>query len=260
MKKVLNILLVTSFAASGYAALGDVVASFPAPADFPLALARATNDSYMWVFCNTSPYNVYRISASTGSVYESFVLASGTYTRGLTYEVGGYLYYGNYSTDYIYKVSYASPSSVISSYPAGGDMHGGLALQATGDGGSGGTDIFWADDSPTTVTRLNRTTGSFVSSFSVLGCGDIAYDWRNEIVWGGTSSPGIIYGYSTSGSLITSFAAPSSYPFAMTYYGQYLWVGTTEGSIPHHIFQIHCPVLNVNVTPSSLGKVKALYK
>lgn len=86
---------------------------------------------------------------------------------------------------------------------------------------------------------------------------DVAWDWRNKLVWGGWGSPGVVYGWNTSGSLVATFSMPSPHPYALTYRGQYLWVECTKPS--HYIYKVHCPY-NVDVTPSSIGKVKAIFK
>jgi hypothetical protein len=54
----------------------------------------------------------------------------------------------------------------------------------------------------------------------------------------------------------TSFAAPAGYPYGMAYYGQYLWVGCDGND---YVYRVHCPY-NVDVTPSSVGKVKAIFE
>ena len=84
---------------------------------------------------------------------------------------------------------------------------------------------------------------------------DIAYDWRNHLIWGGYNSR-TVYGFTTNGSLRASFNMPSvvTYVRGMAYQGQYLWVSTSNSMI----YQIHCPQ-NLSVAPASLGKIKAIY-
>lgn len=246
--------------ATAFGALGDVITSFAAPTSYPIALARAPNADYTWVYCNNSPYNVYQFQATTGSVITSYNFF-GSSTRGLSYQYGGYLFIGNSSTDYIYRTNANSIGSIYSSYAANMDMYGGLAVKGTGDGGSGATEIYSCDNSPSTVYLHNITTGSITGSWNPSAAiYDIAWDWRNNLVWGGytSGSNSIIYGYNTAGSLAATFTLPASAALGMAYYGQYLWIGTTTGT--HRIWQVHCPTIpGVGIAPTSLGKVKALY-
>lgn len=259
----------------------QVVTSFPSPADYPIALARGANDAHMWVFCNSPPYNIYRINAETGSVYESVASPWGTGTRGLTYAAGGYLYVADYHAGQIYVVHYRNLRSVISSFPAGYPYVMGLALKATGDGGVGG-DALWAamvppladnrkgvggrsyrarprSDWPWAVYLHKRTTGSIISSFwPKLGVNDVAWDWRNDILWGGGAA---LAGYKPTGSYVGSFwfyrGFSKRYLVGMCYFNQYLWASATWPVA--EILKIHCP-LGIAVEPASLGKVKAIYR
>jgi hypothetical protein len=256
MKNGLTVLFATLLAATvAFGALGDVVASFAAPASNPLALARPTNVAYLWVYCNTSPYLTWRVHGTTGSIYGSWV--TGSYTRGLTYEYGGYLYRGNTSTDYIYRCSSSNPTSIYSSYPAGHDMYSGLALEA-GAGGSSPTAMYSSSPSPAYIWRHNYSTGSIYSSFAASIPCDPAWDYNNKLIWAGNYSTHYIYGYYANGSLVASFASPANYPWGLTYYGNYLWVSTTIGT--NRIWQVHVPTFTSSISPASMGKIKAMYK
>jgi hypothetical protein len=264
MKKTLMAFAaVMCVAAMAYGALGDIVASYRAPATYPLAAARANNSAYMWMYCNSSPYNIYRIHADTGSVYGSYV-KDGSATRGMAYSYGGapsgsYLWIANYSTDYVHMCDY-STGSTYNSWSAGGHDPYGLAPQATADGGHNPLSIISTDTSPTYTWRHNPMTGSILGSFNHGGtyAYDCAWDWRNQLVWGGYGSPGVVRGWTLTGSVFASFTVPNTYPYAITYWGQYLFIGCT---IPnHYCYKVHCPILpGSGVAPSSVGKVKALF-
>ena len=269
MRKVLFLTAaLTLSAAFAFGALGDIVASFPAPANYPIALAVPNNyTNYLWVYCNNSPYRVYRVSGTTGSIFSFFYPLYGDKTRGLTYSYGGggglpagsYLWMGNYQNDNIYRCRYTDglPYAVI---PAYHDMYGGLAVRATGDGGRTPALMLSSDDNPATVYRQSLTSGSIYNAFyPSAGLYDLAWDWRNGIVWTGCFS-NKVYGYTESGSLVTSFELPVSYPIGFAYTTNYLWVSTTSGS--QRIWQIHCPEFtdNTNVVPASVGKIKATFR
>ena len=247
-----------------WGALGDVVGSFPAPANYPLAAARPNNDAYLWLYCNTSPYYIYQVHALTGVIAASYPSPYTSATRGLAYSYGGlpsgsYLWIGKYTSPYEYSMTNYANGSIYASFAPGHSLYG-LAPQATADGGYNPLSIITAYTSPNYVWLHHPTTGSIMSSFpkSQLAY-DIGWDWRNNVVWGGYGSPGIMYAWNTSGSLMTSFAAPAPYPYAVVYHAQYLWVGcTTPG---HHIYRIHCPLIpNLNIAPASVGRVKAMFK
>jgi len=263
MKKTVVIILALALTAgAAYAVLGQIVASWPSPANSPIAAARPNNSAYFWLYCNTSPYRIWHVHADTGSIYSSYVSPFTSRTRGLTYNYGGggglpsgsYLWIGNYSTDRIYRCSY-STGSIYASIPANHDMYGGLAVMATADGGRGPTHMLSSDSSPAMTWRQSLTSGSIYNSFATTGVYDIAWDWRNKLVWHRSGTR--IYGRTTTGSVVASFSFTKGPALAFSYFGQYLWLGSTTGY--HRIFKIHCPI-NVSVTPTSVGKVKAIFK
>jgi len=109
---------------------------------------------------------------------------------------------------------------------------------------------------PNSTVYYMTTTGSIARSHTANTLlYDIAYDWRNKLVWGGQND-GYVYGFTTTGSRVASFRKPTGNVYGITYHGQYLWVGGTSG----YIYRQHCPVLNVGIAPSSMGKIKAMYK
>ncbi|MGD8719956.1 MAG: hypothetical protein PVH29_14190, partial [Candidatus Zixiibacteriota bacterium] len=134
MTKMLLVIGATlALAGAAFGSLGSVVASWPAPGDFPVALARPSNPTYLWVFCRSEPYNIWRTDANNGSIYSSFVSPRGHETQGLTYRYGGYLYVGDYDTDSCYVCDYTN-GSVHYSFELGHDLSGGMALEC----GAGG--------------------------------------------------------------------------------------------------------------------------
>jgi hypothetical protein len=250
------ILALTSGAA--FADMGDVVASFAAPYPAPIALAHANDATQMWLFCNknTSGWRIFRVHHATGSIYSSFVSPCGQYTRGLTYEDPGYLWVGEFNARCAYRCRSAS-GSVLYSWAANHGVSG-LALKAGGDGGVNHDGLF-VNAVGTTTWRHRTTDGSIISSFSYTPAldGDLAWDWRNELAWGGNASDNYVYGCTTAGTVAASFASPATNPQGMCYYGEYLWIGVN--SSPYYIYQVHCPN-NVAVGPASLGRVKAVFK
>jgi hypothetical protein len=269
MKKAVIVTLGLALAAAAaYGALGSVVHSFAAPATYPIALGVPNNyTSFLWVYCNSSPYRIYQLQGTTGSVVASYTSPQGSYTRGLTYSyngggglpTGSYLWMGNSSTDRIYRCNYSN-GSVYASIPANHDMYGGIAAMATADGGNAPTYMMSNDTSPAMMYRQSLTSGSIYSSWtSNSNTYDLAWDWRNQIIWTGDAG-NRVYGWRTNGSLVTSFTIPNNYPLGFCYTSNYLWVACTIGSPAHYIYQIHCPQTNIGVSPSSVGKIKTLFR
>ena len=264
---IFGVALLALAAGAVFARLGDVVASFPAPANNPIALAfrGMTSPYYIYVYCHTSPYRIYKLDAVNGSVYSSFISPQGPYTRGLTYSYGGggglptgnYLWMGNYSTDRIYRCN-PENGSVYASVPANHDVSGGLAVTAFGNGGYQPTFMLSSDTSPRYVFRQSLTSGSVYSSFApAQALYDLAWEWPNLLMWGGNTG-NRVYAYTTTGRFIESFAMPVNNVIGFTYRSQYLYLGTTTGS--HRIWVIHCPNNRSAVHPASLGRVKALFR
>jgi hypothetical protein len=256
-------LAVTAVPAFGY--LGQVVNSFPAPEHYPIALAIANNWDYLWVFCNTGRYRIYRIHHTSGSINQSYTSPQGQYTRGLTYSTGGgvglpdgqYLWMGNYSNDYVYRCRY-SDGYPYTFFPARHDMSGGLAAMAIADGGRRPNYMASSSFSPHRIYQQSLTNGSIYRSFVPAAvCYDLAWDWRNMLIWTGWTG-NRVYGYRSTGSLVASFTAPVYNPLGFCYNGQYLWVSTTSN---HYIYRIHCPYpLNSGIEPASMGRVKASFR
>jgi hypothetical protein len=257
-KILLPALILAGTFGAAFAGLGDVAASFPAPYRGPIALAHANNATQMWLFCNqnTSGWRIFLVHHASGSVYSSFVSACREYTRGLTYEDPGYLWVGNYNDRRVYRCRSVN-GSVLYSWAAN---HGvaGMALKARGDGGVNQDGLF-VNAVATTTWRHRTSDGSIISSFTYTPAlyGDLAWDWRNKLVWGGDANTNCVYGCTTGGTVLASFRSPAVNPQGLCYYGQYLWVGTN--SSPYYVYRVHCPN-TVGVAPASLGRVKALFK
>lgn len=254
-------LALTASFAFGY--LGQVVNSFPAPARTPLALGRANNDNYMWVYCNNDAGTVHRINANTGIVLSSFNSVAGIATRGLTYSFGGggglphgnYLWMGSTWAYHIYRCNHLN-GSVYASFPTYANGFAGLAVKASADGGYLPTCMLSSNPVAYRIYHKNLITGSIQSVFvSAHRPFDLAWDWRNEIIWTGWAG-NVVDGYSTTGSLVVSFSMPADYPRGFCYFRRYLWVTTLQGN---RIWKIHCPS-TVGVEPASMGRIKAAFR
>lgn len=267
MKKAIALALVLSAAPAAFAALGDVVASWPSPERIPLGLACGPKTSQMWVYCNEWPCYIYHVHADTGSVYGSFLHYDGqNNVRGLSFSYGGpapysgdYLWVGDVDNRCVY-MSDPTTGRTYLSYPLSFAPNG-LAVEATGDGGLAPKAMF-AEEAVLRchIYRLQLTTGSVMSSFlfDTPYARDLAYDWRNGLVWTTWDKEGPVVGCDpASGSIKASFPSPPGKPGAFTYRGEYLWIGTFGDS--DNIYKVHCPG-GIGVAPASLGRVKALFR
>ena len=241
----------TAAAAISFAALGDVTASFLAPAPFPLAIEKGAADNALYIFSNTPPYLIWRTHALTGAVVASYPSPRGTTTRGLSW-LGTDLIVGDDYNHYVYRFA-AATGSVYGSWPAGHDVQG---LATDGLLGSGSR-VFATSIYPYNRVWSHTTAGSVVASFEVDANTDCAWDYVNDLVWVNCTEDNYVKGFNIAGSLISSFAAPANVPWGLAFYGGYLWVGTTSGT--HRIWRIHCPAFT-SITPASLGRVKAIYQ
>jgi hypothetical protein len=254
MKKCLILTLVMLVAVSvAYGTLGSVVRSFSIPGGNSGGSGRSNGYLYSTDY---SPGTIYRMNPTSGSVVTSYAAAGGSNTRGLAYQWGGYLWQNKaYTSPYVIYRTNEANGSRYNSYALPTSVTHGSAVLATGDGGEGVSRILVSSYAATSTVYYMTTTGSIARSHS---CNtylyEIAYDWRNRLIWGGMND-GYVYGFTTNGSRVTSFQKPSGNVYSITYHGQYLWVAGTSGLF----YQIHCPG-NVNVQPTSLGKIKAIYE
>jgi len=255
---VIGFLCALTCAGVATADLGSVVRSWPLTGD-PVAVAVSGSE----VFVNSQSGSgfIYIYNRTTGSLVRSFVAVGGTYCRGLTYASGGHLWqlYINYPSLYRVYDTNATNGSIYRWWDVNDQYNNGLAALCTGDGGINTTRL---------ITPYNRTTGrrmyyrllsngSIANSHSISNSlQDVAYDWRNSIVWGGDPNTTVrtVYGFSTTGSLVATFTSPNSWVRGAGYYGEYLYLAAAR-----FLYVIHCPG-NLYVAPSSLGKVKALFR
>ena len=254
MKKCLIVTVVTLCAAGmAFADLGSVVNSFAIPGSACAGLGRS--NTYLYT-TNYSQSRIYRVNPTSGSVYNSFSAVGGSNTRGLAYQFGGYLWQNKaYTSPYTIYRTNEGTGSVYNSYSLPTSLTHGSAPLATGDGGEGTTRIILSSYGVPGTIYYMTTTGSIASSHTVSqALYEIAYDWRNQLIWGGMNTT-TVYGFTTTGSLKASFTKPTGNIYGITYHGQYLWVAGTSGLI----YQIHCPN-NVGIAPTSMGKIKAMFE
>jgi hypothetical protein len=266
MKGIRLLVMVAVVSAAPAAAyLGEVVASFNAPANLPSALAASGDSVYVYCYGRFAPpwFYIFRLDSSTGSRLDAFQSPFENYTSGLGYEYGGYLWISRYNPAYVARCN-ASTGSVYSSFPVTQhSLGGGIACQGDPTRPGTLTAIISCGASPYLCTR-HRTTGSLLGSFATAPrYYDPAWDYRNGVIWfpAYETPTRRVYAYTTAGSLAASFALPSSsyVPGGAAYAENYLYVSNT-GNPPYIVYKIHCPSIWQRVTGTSIGRVKALFR
>jgi len=243
------------FVAAGTAlgALGTVVGSFPIPERDCAGLARANDVLFS---CNPPRSMIYRCNYLNGSITGSFPASGGIYASGLAYQSGGYLWQNQcLAKPFAVYVKNALNGSVYHSYSLAYQYTTGTAPLATGDGGEGTSYIILSNYYYLRPRFYYMTTNGSITGERPVSqpLFDVAYDWRNRIIWGGRDGP-FVYGYDMGGGFVTSFRAPVANVYGITYHGQYLWVAGNRG----YIYRIHCPGPS-GVRPTSMGKIKAIF-
>lgn len=240
--KYVKLVLVVLVPLAAWGAFGDIIASFPAPANSPMALAYT--GGYLYCFCDTSPYRIYRMNPANGAVLSSFTSTAGTNTRGLEWD-GAYLAFGNTSTHYLYRATTA------------GSVNNSFACASMGNGLAYGGGYYWVSNSNDRIYRVNgsgSTLSSFTTAFEPY---DLAYAGSVLIV--GSHNPSHrLHKLTTTGSVLETSPAPANFPWGATYDGTYLWVSTTTGT--NRIWKLGAGNVTTAVAPSSFGRVKAAYR
>jgi hypothetical protein len=264
MKAVMAWAAIALVAANAFAALGTLVGSFPAPWGEPRGLA--ISGSYLYVIDDgfSHPSWVYLLNPTNGSIASSFPCIQSTHgNNGLAYVEGYGLFEGCTWDNLVYRVN-PTTGSLLGSWSAGQVAYG-LAPYGTGEYGAGATALLDYSNLSMMTSRVLvqvLTTGSVVRSFTFTNniCrNDIAYDWRNGLMWLPISN--YVWGYNAaSGSLVRSFTTTAgNNNISAAYAGEYLYVGTGSGSTTRMIWKYHCPA-NLTVAPASIGSVKALFR
>jgi hypothetical protein len=247
-------LAVALVAATAQAYLGQVLGSYRSPAGSNTrGLARAVG--ILYVMNGNNRAALYRVKPFTGSIFSWYLLPWTGQNSGLAFSTPSYLWIGRLDNDRVYRVDETS-GAVYSSWAAGHDPYG-LAPWCTGDGGTGTSYLFSTDDAPSRLYIHRLSNGSVVNSTSLVNSSrcDCAYDWRNNLIW--RARAGSIYGVAPSGAVAASFRSPAGDPRGLAYYNRYLWVACNANGF---IYRLHCPRGFSAVAPSSLGKVRAIFR
>jgi hypothetical protein len=235
---------------AAYAAVGDIVASYPAPAANPTDLAAGGG----FVYCYTAgpPYTMWKINPVNGAAVSSssfpFFNAN---TVGLAFD-GNYFWAGNAATDYI--VRFTTAGSIVSSFKTAWDFGYGL----------GWSDVhLWGSEQmktpPANYLYEMRVDGVVVQSlYYYYAPFDVGWDGRYlwTAVYDAGQTVSKITAVTTTGTAVKTLASPAAEARGVAYDGSYLWVSTLANN--GWLWKIN--VAGLAVTPASWGKVKAVYR
>ncbi len=240
------LLLVTTGAALcfGDRRFGEIVSSF----EFPIPPCRgiAYDGEYIWGYEDDS-YVAYRLTTS-GSIVSSFEFwhpgSPFESAYGAEYD-GEYLWFSIFDVQ-IWKVF--TTRFTTDGVNVGGFSFGSFFFDA---GLAWETPYLWV------ANRKYTTTGSLVSYFPYhphVGLGDTAF--VGHYIWTSGVEPTRLYQRTTDGSTVGSWEIPPlTFPIGKAFDGNYLWLFDAPSG---WCYQVDIGV--VAVEPSSLGKIKALYR
>jgi hypothetical protein len=199
---------------------------------------------------------IYRCNINNGSVLDSWPPPNNKPAFGVAYVPRGHCWCNRQTEKIFYCCDYTT-GSITRSWTVSNLAYG-LAPLCTGDGGAGTTRLLANYINPNRVCAHNLGDGTVTNTVNLSVCArwDIAYDWRNNMVWGLNSAGNQINGYSyDTGSVVASFEAPAPMTKGLAYTGSYLYAASDNSGL---IYQIHCPG-DIGVAPASVGRVKALF-
>jgi hypothetical protein len=243
---ILTVAVLVATAASAHA-FGSLVRSFRAPDAFPNGVAFLTNTVYI----NTNSLKMCWETTTTGSVIRSFNSPTTGNMGTAVGTIGGTLYRWivSYRPTVIYRVV-ATTGSVVNSFTAPGTYPYGVAFRSS-------SYIYYTESG--TLRQLflmHPTTGSIYASYQLtFDPNDVAYDSRGYL-WI-VDSARVVRRCTLTGSTTASFSVASyGYASGCGYGGNYVWVGFNAPL--HSILQFTSS--GTAVTPTSLGKVKTLFR
>lgn len=262
-------LAVLTAAAPGFAAFGEIVASYESPPQVPIALARS--NTYLYVYCKNPdiwPRGwIYTLVPISGRVISSFPVPyepSLNY-QGLTFTGINNLWTSNPTLDCMFQLN-ANTGSVKKSWALYGHYLKGIAAeydQAKGGKAKG----LWVTSAFPRMLSFYTMAGSVKQAYLWhINTADIGWDYRHELLWGRFVEPGpyLVYGFTRAGSVVASFPSPAGYDnplYGCAFYEGYLWVSAsrTQTGIQPFIWQVDVRCLTA-VKPASVGRVKALFR
>ncbi len=244
----LGVVLTILAAAAAYGEWGEVVASFPAPGS--QAGGITFDGTYLWFGDYARDYStIYKLS-TTGSFLGQWRVNWG-YAMGLAWD-GTYLWCDALTARYVYKMNRANCSVISSFYGPSAHMMG---------MGCDGDYLYTNDWQDRRVAKVTFA-GSLRQLIPVLPPSPAGVAIQGDYLWTTTrdyftpTNALCVKAYKSNGSAIASFQCPDSQSPDLAIQGDYLWV---SGFTNKYIYKVDVTPPSA-VAPSSLGKVKALFR
>jgi hypothetical protein len=219
---------------------GSIVSSFPSPiSTYGKGLDYYGGYIYHVTNANTTCYQ----TTTTGSIVRSITFPSTM--RGVHF-TGSYFWTSDNTR--IFRLTTAG--SIVSTISTAAAWYG-LAFDGT---------YLWGSNAVTDLITKMTTTGSVLASFNGPGSMNGDMDWDGSHLWiCDWPSSGGLYRMTTTGSVVESYVpppGPTSQPTGVCWDGNYLWF--LNYNTPRFVYQMTTMI--TNVMPSSLGKIKSIYR
>jgi hypothetical protein len=230
--------LIAAFAAACFASNWTVVASF----DGPYPSSGYGIEAYgNYLYCIAGPpASRLDIITTTGSLIGTMPLIY----AGYDLDFDG-TYFWVVQTDHQCR-RYTSSGSTLGSFSIGSINGDGIAWD--------GTYIWLKGNVATEYIYRMSTTGSIYSSFACPADGNAALDWSANYLWNPSRVASVIYKTTTTGSIVDTFTGPASWCYGASWDGTYFWTTNQANGWVYKMQDVEA------IAPSSLGRVKALYR
>jgi len=254
-RSIITLLAVVVLAASAAFGWGSIVRSYAAPSSYPNGLGYVLfSGSGRIIVDSNNTDHIYRMYQSNGSVYGSYA-APGSNPMGIgagMISTTGYVWVADSTTDRIYRMG-INTGSIYGSYAAPGTYPYGLGFRDSGSIYY----VYHTDYTNEHMYRMNGTTGSIYASYDLnYAPRDIAYG--GGYLWIATGSTVRMSNGTTGATISTLSTAASGSAMGVAYdpSGPYLWVSIAPSANRINVYELS----GTGVTPSSLGRVKAVYR
>jgi hypothetical protein len=256
-KAILTVTLTALLAATAYAAMGQILASWPSP-KYPNTITVngiAFEGDYIWLKNDSCEETGVLKCTKMGSLVKeiAFPFWHWNDSSGLAYD-GEYLWTIHHQFQWPrwdFYTKYTTNGSTVSYFQIHGYPLYGSSQSVSWDG-----QYLWTDERLSTVKAGKYTTaGSLLGTFAMPPGWGTAGAYYNHQIWAGGNN-NYIYGMNIAGALVGSFPAPGGSVRAVGFDGEYLWTG--DANKPQYFYKVDIDV--VDVEPGSFGKIKGIYR
>jgi len=125
---------------------------------------------------------------------------------------GSYLWHGDYTANYIYKLK--TDGSIVTGWNPPAPEPQGLAWDGT---------YLWSGHYACAYIYKLKTDGSVVSGWNSPAPNPNDLTWDGAYLWNADTSADYIYKLKTDGSIVGGWSSPGTDPFGLAWDGTYLW-------------------------------------